>query len=167
MLSLALAFGLVAPARSVASTLQSRGVEPPDPLSARVDRRKERREQGRKGVPTQLRSPNGRHLFESDGRVVRVDGREVFATSMGGTLLGEPVWRSDGAALAWLERRRGETRLVVVPEVAHPEEPIVWPLPSALSRDRPHWAGPTRVVVGPEPLQPRAVASWTDTVERR
>jgi hypothetical protein len=51
---------------------------------------------------------------------------------------------------------------VVLPEVAHSADTIVWPLPSVLAQDRVHWAGDNRVVVGPEPLQPRAVASWEE-----
>jgi hypothetical protein len=77
-------------------------------------------------------------------------------------VLQAPTWRPDGDALAWLERRAGETRLVVLPEVARPSETIVWPLPSVLAQDRVHWAGENKVVVGPEALQPRAVASWSE-----
>jgi hypothetical protein len=77
-------------------------------------------------------------------------------------VLAAPTWRTDGDALAWLERRMGETRLVVLPLISRPTETIVWPLPPALAGDRVHWAGANKIVVGPEALQPRAVASWTE-----
>ncbi|HEX9101705.1 MAG TPA: hypothetical protein VF997_05855, partial [Polyangia bacterium] len=65
-------------------------------------------------------------------------------------------------AVAWLERVAGETRLVVLPALSSGAEPLAWPLPRALGKERVHWAGDRRVVVGPQPLEPRAVASWTD-----
>ena len=77
-------------------------------------------------------------------------------------VLTTPSWRSDGDAVAWLERVSGETRLVVLPQLSSAAEPLAWPLPRALGVERLHWAGERRVVVGPQPLEPRAVASWSD-----
>jgi hypothetical protein len=97
---------------------------------------------------------------EVDGGAVFVDGRRVHPALGSVEVLAQPAWRADGDALAWLERRAGETRLVVLPELSSRAEPLAWPLPRALGRERIYWAGPTRVVVGPEELQPRAIASW-------
>jgi hypothetical protein len=77
-------------------------------------------------------------------------------------VLARPAWREDGDAVAWLERVSGETRLVVLPTLSTWCEPLAWPLPRALGGERIHWAGARRVVVGPAPLEPRAVASWTE-----
>jgi hypothetical protein len=89
---------------------------------------------------------------------VFIDGRRVHPALGSVEVLSEPAWRSDGNALAWLERAAGETRLVVLPEIAG--EPLAWPLPRALGRERLHWAGPTRIVVGPAELAPLAIATW-------
>jgi hypothetical protein len=160
-LSLALAIGLVAPSKASARLRDNNGTPPPDPAPEKRGRRAADRRTGILQFAPQ-RSPCGRHLVEVDGGAVFVDGRRVHPSAGSVQVLGAPTWRQDGAALAWLERRAGETRLVVVPEVSQPSEALVWPLPRALAHDRPHWAGKNKVVVGPEPLQPRAVASWTE-----
>jgi hypothetical protein len=77
-------------------------------------------------------------------------------------VLAPPRWRPDGDALAWLERHHGETRLVVLAQIEPAADPLVWLLPRALGQDRVHWAAANRVVVGPELLEPRAVATWSD-----
>jgi hypothetical protein len=99
-------------------------------------------------------------VVEVEGGAVIVDGRRVHPALGSVELLRPPSWRSDGEALAWLERHRGETRLVVLPTVE--SEPIAWVVPRALAGDQLHWAGDARVVLGPRPLEPRAVASWTE-----
>jgi hypothetical protein len=95
-----------------------------------------------------------------DGGAVVVDGRRVHPELGTVEVLQQPAWRADGNALAWIERHRGETRLVVLPTVA--SEPLAWVVPGALASDRVHWAGDARVVLGPRELEPRAVASWTE-----
>jgi hypothetical protein len=159
MLSLVLALGMVVPHKARARstpTMTPTGEPPPQKQS--------RRRAARTGllmVPPS-RSPCGRHLVEVDGGAVYVDGQRVHPATGAVELLAPPSWRDDGDAVAWLERGGGETRLVVLPDVATRAEPLAWPLPRALSRERVHWAGPRRVVVGPAPLEPRAVASWTE-----
>jgi hypothetical protein len=156
-LSLALALGLVAPGKALASAVKDRkldGLEPPSEKQGR--RRSVERRTGL--VDSAARSPCGRHLVEIESGSVFVDGRRVQAG--GAQILAAPIWRADGNAIAWMERRAGETRLVVVPEVCRPLEIIIWPLPRVLSADRPHWAASNKIVVGPEPLSPRAVATW-------
>src|SRR5262249_28299193 len=93
---------------------------------------------------------------------VYVDGRRVHPVSGNGLVLATLSWRDGGAAAAGLGRLSGETRLVVLPTLSSAAEPLAWPLPRALGGERIHWAGERRVVVGPAPLEPRAVASWTD-----
>jgi hypothetical protein len=110
------------------------------------------------GAPSS-RSPGGRHRVQVAGHAIYVDGRRVHADV---DVLLPPTWRADGNALAWLERTGGHTRLVVLPLVVGGIEPLWWPLPHLLGEDRVHWAGATRVVVGPALLSPRAVASWSE-----
>jgi hypothetical protein len=108
-----------------------------------------------------LVSPGGRHVVHVAGGAVFVDGRRVHPASGGVYLMGNPLWRGDGGALAWLERSEGQVRLVVLPEIGPAAEPLPWVLPALPSGDQLFWAGPNRVVVGPALLAPRAVASWS------
>jgi len=162
--SLALALGLVAPSKSSARVRADRTVDPLEPASEKQSRRRgprlgpERRTGLLEYAP--LRSPCGRHLVEVDAGAIFVDGKRIHPSTGTVQVLAAPTWRHDGKALAWLERGSGETRLVVIPEMFHPTEVIVWPLPSALGHDQAHWAGDNRIVVGPELMNPRAVASW-------
>lgn len=162
LLSLALALGLAAPSKSEA---RARVPRPGDPPRTPPPEKQSRRTTARRTGLLQyapLRSPCGRHIVEVDSGAVFVDGRRIHPTSGTVQVLGSPTWRADGDALAWLERRLGETRLVVLPMLAKPADTIVWPLPGALAQDRVHWAGENKIVVGPEALQPRAVASWSE-----
>jgi hypothetical protein len=155
LVSLVLALGMVAPQKARARARLD-GIEP-EPPPEKQPRRRLHHRTGLLQYPAR-RSPCGHHLVEIDGGAVFVDGRRVHPALGSVEVLSEPAWRSDGNALAWLERAAGETRLVVLPEIAG--EPLAWPLPRALGRERLHWAGPTRIVVGPEELQPLAIASW-------
>jgi hypothetical protein len=160
MLSLVLALGMAVPTKA-----RARSTTPVTPPAREPPPIKQSRRQGtRTGlllVPPS-RSPCGRHLIELDGGSVFVDGKRVHPQSGAVELLGAPAWRQDGVAVAWVERASGETRLMVLPDVTAEMEPLAWPLPRALRGEQVHWAGPRRVVVGPAPLQPRAVASWTE-----
>ena len=160
MLSLVLALGMAVPTKARARS-RSDGAPPPHtPPPAKQPRRAAART-GLLQVPPS-RSPCGRHLVEVDNGAVYVDGRRVHPASGNVVVLATPSWREDGDAVAWLERVAGETRLVVLPALSTWAEPLAWPLPRALGGERLHWAGDRRVVVGPQPLEPRAVASWTD-----
>jgi hypothetical protein len=162
LLSLALALGLVSPSKSSARARTDDAHEPPrTPPPEKQSRRTAARRTGLLQFAAQ-RSPCGRHIVEVESGAVFVDGRRIHPSVGAVQVLHAPSWRADGDALAWLERRAGETRLVVLPELAHPADTIVWPLPKALAQDQVHWAGANKIVVGPEMLQPRAVASWSE-----
>jgi hypothetical protein len=105
------------------------------------------------------RAHGGRHVVAVRAGAVLVDGRPVHAEA---ALLTGPTWRADGDAVAWTERAGAETHLVVLPRLSDDTEPLVWPLPGTLAAERVHWAGATRVVVGPAVLEPRAVVSWSE-----
>jgi hypothetical protein len=106
----------------------------------------------------------GRHTWEVSRGAVLVDGRRVDADDGAVTILAAPSCRADGTALAWIERRGAETRLVVLPEMDGRAAPLPWPLPFDATTDHVFWASRTRVVVGPSMLAPRAVASWTEAL---
>ncbi len=164
LISLALALGLAAPSKAAARSRAdgNDGDRAPGRAPHKQSRRRSDRRTGILNFAP-ARSPCGRHLVEVDGGAVFVDGRRVHPDAGSVDVLGPPTWRADGDAVAWLERHRGETRLVVVPQVAAPSsEPLVWPLPRALGQDRLHWSGRARVIVGPEELAPRAVATWDE-----
>ena len=107
-------------------------------------------------------SPCGRHVVEVVGGAVLIDGRRVRPSEDSVFVVAPPTWRRDGSALAWIERSRGESRLVVVPDLDAGRETLPWTLPVVSTDDRVFWAGPQRVVVGPAVLAPRAIATWTD-----
>jgi hypothetical protein len=158
VLSLVLALGMVTPQKARARPRNS--IEPSERSPARQGRRGPQRT-GLLALPPS-RSPSGRHLVEVDAGAVYLDGRRVHPASGTVQVLAPPAWRSDGEAVAWLERGAGETRLVVVPEVSAFAPPLAWPLPRALGGEGLHWAAPNRLIVGPAVLAPRAVASWTE-----
>jgi hypothetical protein len=104
----------------------------------------------------------GRHKLEVASGAVLVDGRRVNPSAKLVDVLAPPTCRSDGRAVAWLERDDGETRLVVIPEMEARTDALPWRLPFVGNNDRVFWATRTRVVVGPSLLAPRVVASWTE-----
>jgi hypothetical protein len=156
LVSLVLALGMVGPDKEADARVRGDGNDPPR-TPERQQRRRAAHRTGLLQYPARP-SPCRRHLVEIDGGAVFIDGRRVHPRTGSVDVLSEPAWRADGLALAWLERHSGETRLVVLPDLV--AEPLAWPLPRALGRERIHWAGPTKIVVGPEELQPRAIASW-------
>jgi hypothetical protein len=118
-------------------------------------------------IAARLLSPNRRHAAEvtADG-AVRVDGRRVSAA--GDQLLGSVVWRRDSRALAFLARGASGLRLVVVPDLAETDPPLIWHLPPISDGARAvFWISSQRVGVGPRPLTPRIVVSWTTSYAAR
>lgn len=107
-------------------------------------------------------SPCGRHVVEVAGGKVLIDGHRVRSSDDNVFVMSPPTWRGDGSALAWIERSRGEARLVVVPDLDGAPEPLPWTLPAVSNDDRVFWAGKRRVVVGPAVLAPRAIATWSE-----
>ncbi len=155
---LALATCMVTPAKARARsrTYATNSALPPPQGQAR-------RQQVREAQTLQpSTSPCGRHVVSVTGGAVFVDGRRVHPDTGSVYVLAAPIWRSDGGAVAWLERGDGETRLVVMPEFARGAKALPWSLPAVTAADQVFWAGTNRVVIGPGLLQPRAVASWTD-----
>ena len=81
-------------------------------------------------------------------------------------VLGLPVCRQDGAALAWVEslESRGARRgaLVVMPTLTSQEKPLTWPLARHLFDKKVFWADPQKVALGTSLLEPSAVFSWNE-----
>lgn len=163
LLWVALATGMViAPPKAKARTRATPTVDPPRAPVKQGRRLALRTVRAQALAP--VASPCGRHEVRVERGVVFVDRRAVHPRAGSVYLLAAPTWRRDGGALAWVERGEGETRLVVLPDLQPGTTPLTWALPSrgGLDGDRVAWAGPQRVVVGPELLAPRAVASWTE-----
>ena len=157
LLSLVLACGMALPSRAKARARADGGSRAPTPPPLKARRRARRAP-----LVATFESPCGRHRFEVVRGAIFVNGRQIHPDAPSVHILSAPAWRGDGDALAWLERDGAETRLLVLPTLVGSAEPLAWALPSALGADRVHFGGATRVVVGPELLQPHAVATWTD-----
>jgi hypothetical protein len=135
------------------------------------------------GSPAGLvRSPSKRHVVRVVPRGLLLDGRLVLL----GTIIGRPVWRRDGSAVACVRRapgRRGLVKrglqLVVLPlQKASPllsaamlsslTAPLVWRVPRLVGR-RPSvfWISKRSIGLGSRPLVPRVVISWTTQIARR
>jgi len=116
-------------------------------------------------VPQTVRpvaSPCGRHVAEVIGGAVYVDGKRIRTSDGSVFVLAPPIWRSDGRAVAWIERSNGQARVVVIDGVGDRVAPLPLALPAVASDDRVFWAGPQRLVIGPALLAPRAVATWDE-----
>ena len=153
----------VAAAMLVPSRARARGQTGASASSDRPPQRQGRRQAVRR--PQTLGpvvSPCGRHVVEVVGGAVRIDGRRVRSSEDSVFVIAPPSWRRDGSALAWIERSRGEARLVVVPDLDTGSDTLPWTLPAVSPDDRVFWAGPKRVIVGPAVLAPRAIATWTE-----
>jgi len=114
-------------------------------------------------APARAVSACGRHSLEIARGALFVDGRRVHPANRTVDVLARPTCRSDGRAVAWIERGDGETRLLVLTEMEGRTDALPWRLPFVASGDHVFWAARTRVVVGPSLLAPRAVASWTES----
>ena len=90
---------------------------------------------------------------------VKVNGRLVRSGQ--GQALGQPVWRRDSRAVAFLQRSRHGMQLVVLPEL-DPRHPLVWQLPSTASRlRRVFWISAKQLGIGAREMVPRLVVSWS------
>jgi hypothetical protein len=154
----ALATALIAPSKARARARSYVAASPDGPPQKQTRRPSTRVAQ----TLAPIASPGGRHVVEVRDGGVFVDGKRIHPSDGTVYVLGAPTFRSDGGAVAWLERNGGETRLVVVPELGRRSEPLPWTLPALRADAQIFWAGVNRVVVGPELLAPIAVASWTD-----
>jgi hypothetical protein len=153
----------VAAAMLVPSRARARGQTGATAPRERPPQRQGRRQAARPPQTlAKVTSPCGRHVVEVVGGAVLIDGRRVRPSEDSVFVVAPPTWRRDGSALAWIERSRGESRLVVVPDLDAGRDTLPWTLPVVSSDDRVFWAGPQRVVVGPAVLAPRAIATWTD-----
>ncbi len=154
----ALATALIAPSKARARARNYVAASPDGPPQKQARRPSTRVAQ----TLAPISSPGGRHVVEVRAGGVFVDGKRIHPSDGTVYVLGPPTFRSDGGAVAWLERDGSETRLVVVPELGRRSEPLPWTLPALRGDAQVFWAGVNRVVVGPELLSPIAVASWTD-----
>ena len=123
-------------------------------------RQREQPQPKRPAALAQHPSPDRRHLAEVNERgAVRLDGKTVAG---GGTLVGTIAWRRDSRAFAFLARIGGGLQLVVVPDLAEAGQPLIWPLPHVSDgATQVFWISAQRVGVGPRPLFPRIIVSWT------
>ena len=107
-------------------------------------------------------SPCGRHTLRVAAGTIFVDGRRVHGPGERVRVVAVPVWRRDGRAVAWVETTPVGSRLAVLVDVARPDAPMFWALPTSATNDHLAWAGPHRIVMGNNILSPRAIASWTE-----
>lgn len=156
---LAVAAALLSPSKARAQTKTAARAGAGDGPPQRQGRRQSAR---RPQALAPVVSPCGRHVVEVARGAVLIDGRRVRSGEGDVFVIAPPTWRQDGSALAWIERSRGEARLVVVPDLDAGPDPLPWTLPAVSTDDRVFWAGPRRVVVGPAVLAPRAVATWSE-----
>ena len=98
------------------------------------------------------------HVAEVVRGAVRLDGKSLPSE---GELVVAPVWRRDCSAVAWVEVKGTERRLVVVPSLHTDAQQLSWVLPPTLGDERIFWVGRRRVAVGVAMLRPRAMASWS------
>jgi hypothetical protein len=153
---LAVAAAVLLPTKAKARGRNEASAHRDDPPQRQARRRADRAPQTLRPVA----SPCGRHVAEVIGGAVYIDGRRVRTSDGSVFVLAAPIWRRDGRAVAWLERSRGEARVVVVDGVDDRVAPLPLALPAVAADDRVFWAGPQRIVIGPALLAPRAVATW-------
>ena len=103
----------------------------------------------------------GRQVVEMVGGAVRLDGKPLRSSAAEGEILVAPAWRRGCSAVAWIDLRDAERRLMVVPSIGDGAETLSWALPPTRDEERIFWVGPSRIVVGVAMLQPRAMASWS------
>jgi hypothetical protein len=156
---LAVAAALLSPSKARAQTKAAARAGGGDGPPQRQGRRQSARRP--QALPPVV-SPCGRHVVEVARGAVLIDGRRVRSSEGDVFVIAPPTWRQDGSALAWIERSRGEARLVVVPDLDGAPDPLPWTLPGVSTDDRVFWAGARRVVVGPAVLAPRAIATWSE-----
>jgi hypothetical protein len=123
-------------------------------------RQRERPQPKRPAILAQHPSPDRRHLVQvNDQGRIRVDGHTVAGS---GKLVGVVAWRRDSRAFAFLSRIGSGLQLVVVPDLCEAGQPLIWPLPPVSDgATQVFWISAQRVGVGPKPLVPRIVVSWT------
>src|SRR5258708_9734879 len=151
---LALATALIAPGKSRARPRTYIAASPDGPPQRQSRRPATRVAQ----TLAPVASPGGRHVVEVRAGGVFVDGRRVHPAGGSVYVLGAPTFRSDGGAVAWLERTEGQTRLGVVPELGRRADPPPWMLPGVRADAQIFLAGSNKVAVGPTLLAPIAVA---------
>jgi hypothetical protein len=103
----------------------------------------------------------GRHVVEIERGAVRLDGKPLPSRGPEVELLVAPAWRRGCSAVAWVDRRGTERRLMVVPSMGPAAEALSWALPPTRDQERIFWVGANRIAVGVAMLQPRAMASWS------
>jgi hypothetical protein len=105
----------------------------------------------------------GSHRVEFARGNVRLDGHALESDSAEDKIVVAPTWRRDCGAVAWIARKGGERRLVVVPSVDEDVQSIRWDLPMSDEDERIFWVARKRITVGVATLKPHAMASWSLT----
>jgi hypothetical protein len=112
-------------------------------------------------LPPSAGSRCGRHVVEVVHGAIRLDGEPLKSSGDGVEIVVAPAWRRGCGAVAWVELRGTERRLIVVPSMDVGAESLSWALPPTVGDERIFWVGRSRIAVGAAMLQPHAMASWS------
>jgi hypothetical protein len=112
-------------------------------------------------LPAPASSRCGGHVVEVVRGGLRVDGELVKSSGDEAEIVVAPAWRRGCGAVAWVELRGTQRRLIVVPSIGGGLESLSWALPPTIGDERIFWVGHSRIAIGVAILQPRAMASWS------
>ena len=110
-------------------------------------------------VSMTIPSPDRRHEVQVTKRTIRLDGKRLRTGK--GKLHGQPVWRHDSQALAFLQGSPFGPKLVVV-TLSEKHRTLVWHLPPIADElTKVFWISPRRVGIGFKEMVPQLVVNWS------